>query len=177
MAADARGPAPERAPGIFNRRTGAIAAAALVIIAGGSVGAWFMTRPKAPSVTATPVTLAPPAATAAVATTPNPEPGASTSAVTEAPSDAVAPAVIAERRAGPPANFGALAPKAAPGAPASRAGRVVLAPLPDAPELATAATPEPAAAPPPAPVPAPVIRLPSSDEPFSTNPSNPDGGG
>jgi hypothetical protein len=175
MAADARGPAPARAPSLFNRRNGAIAAAALVVIAGGSTGAWFMTRPKAPSVTATPVTLAPPSV--AVARTPNAEPTASTSAVTEAPSDAAAPAVIAERRAGPPANFGALAPRPAPGVSASRAGRVELAALPDAPDLGGSSAAEPAPEPAPPPAPAPVIRMPSPDEPFSTNPSNPDGGG
>ncbi len=179
MAADARGPAPARAPSPFNRRNGAIAAAALVVIAGGSTGAWFMTRPKAPSITATPVTLTPSTATAAVATTSNPEPGMSTSAVTEAPSDAAPtlPAVITERRAGPPANFGALAPRAAPGVSASRAGRVELAALPDTPDLGGSSAAEPAPEPAPPPAPAPAIRLPSPDEPFSTNPSNPDGGG
>ena len=47
----------------------------------------------------------------------------------------------------------------------------------DTPDLGGSNAAEPAPEPAPPPAPAPAIRLPSPDEPFSTNPSNPDGGG
>lgn len=189
MAADARAAdGTAKAPGPFAGKRLLVAGVSVLGITVVAAAAFFLMRQPATApngmagVAANEVSLAPqkaapvappPAVTETVAD------NSSTSAVTEAPSDA--PAVITERPASPQANLGALvlrgAHPAQPTATATRAGGVVLAPLPDAPDLGRATTTTAAVEPAPAPPPAAPIRLPSADEAFSTNTPNPDPGG
>jgi len=189
MAAEARAAdGTAKAPGRFAGKRLLVAGVSVLGVTVVAATAFFLMRQPATApngmagVAANEVSLAPQQATpapAAAAATEIVADNSSTSAVTEAPSDA--PAVITERPASPQANLGALvlrgAHPAQPTAAVTRAGGVVLAPLPDAPDLGRAAAATAAAEPAPAPPPAAPIRLPNADEAFSTNTPNPEPGG
>ncbi|MBX7249262.1 MAG: hypothetical protein K1X35_09505 [Caulobacteraceae bacterium] len=184
-----------------SRRPLIYGAAALVLVAAGAGGAWFMTH-RGPTAgtgvagsAATPVSLSPAAPAAAAADAADDIGGVTEAPSQDAPEAAAlpasvpAPALTANGPQRPPGNFEALAP--ATRAPAQRppaATRTVEVGPDGLPQIsaatraiaespgqaATSTAPAAAPAPPPPP---PVIRLPSADEPFSTNPSNPDPGG